>query len=90
MPPHIYIERFDRALLGQLGLTTENAASSPDAYVRVPRNREALYRGTVLCRGLPVADVLQVWLDVSAYPARGKEQARELRRRALGSLFTGE
>jgi len=30
-----------------------------------------------------VCDVLQVWLDVSAHPARGSAQAEEIRRRVL-------
>jgi hypothetical protein len=37
--------------------------------------------------GLPLSDVLQVWLDVSAHPARGREQAAEIRRQALAPLF---
>jgi hypothetical protein len=36
---------------------------------------------------LPVSDVLQVWLDTSAHPARGQEQADEIRRRVLKPLF---
>ena len=33
--------------------------------------------------GLPVSDVLQVWLDVSAHPARGREQADVIYRRVI-------
>ncbi|AJG18971.1 hypothetical protein [Cupriavidus basilensis] len=35
-------------------------------------------RGDVFRDGIPVADVIQTWLDVSAHLARGAEQAAEL------------
>jgi hypothetical protein len=40
-----------------------------------------------LREGVPVADILQVWLDVAAHPARGAAQAEEIRRRALAAIF---
>jgi len=36
---------------------------------------------------VPVADILQVWLDISSHPSRGKAQAEEIRRRALAPIF---
>jgi hypothetical protein len=33
--------------------------------------------------GVPVADIVQVWLDVSNHPARGKEQAEQIWKRVL-------
>lgn len=86
-PPHIYLERAERASLQQLGLSTENASHKADAYVRVPENPEAVFRAAVTRKGVPVCDVLQVWLDVSGHPARGPEQADEIRRRVLGPLL---
>ena len=86
-PPHIYLERLDLDVLEQFGLTTGGTESRIDAYVRIPANREAVFRPVVLCSGLPVSDVVQVWLDVYTHPARGQEQAGQIRRRVLKPLF---
>jgi hypothetical protein len=37
--------------------------------------------------GFLVSDAIQIWLDVSAHRARGREQADEIRRRVLKPLF---
>jgi hypothetical protein len=87
VPPSFYLENLDRDLLSRLGLSPEMAGRSPDVYARVPADCESVFRAAVLREGVPVADILQVWLDVSANPARGAEQAREIRRRALGAIF---
>lgn len=87
VPPHIYLERLDLDVLRQLGLSLEDADRRADAYICLPANREAVFRAAVRRGGLPVSDVLQVWLDVSGHPARGRGQADEIRKRALGSLF---
>jgi len=40
---------------------------------------------------VPVADVIQCWLDVSSHPARGAEQAAFIWKRVLGpALASGE
>ncbi|WP_280640424.1 hypothetical protein [Cupriavidus pinatubonensis] len=36
--------------------------------------------------GIPVTDIIQTWLDVSAHPARGAEQAAELGHRILANV----
>jgi hypothetical protein len=36
--------------------------------------------------GLPVSDILQVWLDVADHPSRGGAQAHEIWRRVLAPL----
>jgi hypothetical protein len=87
VPPHIYLERFDPDVLQRLGFSAENAAHRADAYVRVPACAEAVFRPAVERDGVPVSDILQVWLDVSSHPSRGQEQADQIRRRALGPLF---
>jgi len=74
-PPHIYLERPDLDVLQRLCLSPEDADRRADAYIRVPVNKEAVFRPAVRRDGLPVSDILQVWLDVSAHPARGQEQA---------------
>ena len=86
-PPHLYLERLDLDVLERLGLSVEDSDRRADIYIRIPSNREAIFRPSVLRDGLPVSDALQVWLDTSAHPARGREQAGEIRRRVLKPLF---
>lgn len=85
--PHIYLERLTLDSLNRLGLLVDRSDRPADVYIRIPLNREAIFRPSVTRKGVPVSDILQVWLDVSTYPARGREQADEIRRRVLAPLF---
>lgn len=87
VPPHLYIEKLGPAALQPLGLSMEAVNEPPDVYVRVPASRESLFRGAVSREGVPVSDVLQVWLDISAHPARGAEQSELIYRRVLRPLL---
>ena len=87
VPSHIYLERLTLDSLNRLGLAIDHSDRPSDVYIRIPANREAVFRAVVMRDGVPVSDVLQAWLDVSAHPARGREQAREIRRRILMPLF---
>jgi Holliday junction resolvase len=86
-PPHIYLERLTLDSLKRLGLAIDHSDRPADVIIRVPVNREAIFRASVMREGVQVSDVLQVWLDVSTHPARGREQAREIRRLVLKPLF---
>jgi hypothetical protein len=70
-----------------MGLSPEGAEQKPDVYVRVPVFRESVFRAAVIRDGAPVADILQVWLDVGSHPARGQEQAEEIRHRVLAPII---
>jgi hypothetical protein len=85
--PHIYLQRPDANALRQLGLSAQDAERRPDLYIRAPKKGEAIFRAAVTRDGLPVSDILQVWLDVSTHPARGKEQAAQIWRRVLAACF---
>ncbi|KVE03999.1 hypothetical protein [Burkholderia anthina] len=61
----------------------------PDLVLQQPGFPQSLGRGVVYRNGLPVTDIIQVWLDVSAHPARGAEQAAELEHGVLANV-TGE
>ena len=87
VPPHIYLEGLNLDSLKRLGITVDRSNRAADLYIRIPRNREALFRASVKVADVPVSDVLQVYLDVSNHPARGREQASEIRRLALKPLF---
>jgi hypothetical protein len=90
VPPYFYLEDLDREVLNRMGLSPEGAEQKPDVYARVPVFRESVFRGVVVRDGVPVADILQVWLDVSSHPSRGGAQAEEIRRRALAPIFEGK
>jgi hypothetical protein len=85
--PHIYLERPEAEALRQLGLTVDDAERHADVCVRIPKNGVAVFRALVRRDGVPVSDILQVWLDVSNHPARGKEQAEQIWRRVLARSF---
>ncbi len=90
VPPHLYLEQLDSEALARFGLRVADTVEGADVIVRVPANRESVFRACTKHEGVFVSDVVQVWLDVSTHPSRGREQAAEIRRRALGPLFGKE
>jgi hypothetical protein len=85
--PYLYLERLNAEVLRDLGLSGNAQEEIADLYVRIPGNRESVFRGVVRKDGVPVSDILQVWLDVSQHPSRGKEQADLIWRRILSSAL---
>ncbi|MBV9180607.1 MAG: hypothetical protein JO356_04790 [Acidobacteria bacterium] len=88
--PHLYIERLDKDALRELGLSLEATGRQPDLFLRIPRKPESVFRAAVEHDGVPASDILQVWLDVSNHPARGKSQAELLRKRVLSHVLDKE
>src|SRR5215470_14085964 len=85
--PYLYLERLNAAVLKGLGLSGNAEEEEADLHVRIPGNRESAFRGVVPKDGVPVSDILQVWLDVSQHPSRGKEQAELIWRKILSPAF---
>jgi hypothetical protein len=85
--PHLYLEHISQDVLEGLGLSANGAEKQADIFVRVPGNRETVFRGVVRRDGVPVSDILQVWLDVAQHPARGREQGDIIYRRILAPVF---
>ena len=85
--PYLYLERLNAEVLKDLGLSGNAEEGVADLYVRIPGNHESVFRGVVRKDGVPVSDILQVWLDVSQHPSRGKEQADFIWRRILSSAL---
>jgi hypothetical protein len=85
--PYLYLERLNAEVLKDLGLSGNAEEEIADLYVRIPGKRESVFRGVVRKDGVPVSDILQVWLDVSQHPSRGKEQADLIWRRILSSAL---
>jgi hypothetical protein len=88
---HLYVRHFEPELLERLGLALVVEGQQPDLFLQVARWPESLFRASVGVKGVPVADVIQCWLDVSGEPARGAEQAAFIWRRVLGpAIARGE
>jgi hypothetical protein len=85
--PYLYLERLNAEVLKDLGLSGDAGEKEADLYLRIPGNRESVFRGIVRKDGVPVSDILQVWLDVGQHPSRGKEQADLIWRKILSSAF---
>jgi len=86
--PHLYVESRDLGVLRQLGLAPAQHGEPADVMVRLAPRSQSIFRSSVQVDGVPVADVIQVWLDVHNHPARGRQQAHEIRRRVLAPLFS--
>jgi hypothetical protein len=89
VPPVLYVDRVDSELMEQLGISKESAERA-DLYLRIPAHKESVFRAAVDHNGVPASDALQVWLDVSKHPSRGKEQADRLRERILSPILGNE
>ena len=85
--PYLYVERMKGDVLKDLGLSVDSSEEKADIYVRVPGDRESVFRGAVRKDGVPVSDILQVWLDVGQHPSRGREQADFIWRKVLSPVF---
>jgi hypothetical protein len=81
---HVYVRRPEPQLLERLGLAVAERGRAGDVVVRVARWPESLFRAAVRVHRVPVADVIQCWLDVASHPARGAEQAEFIWKRVLG------
>ena len=84
VPPHVYLQRLGPSnVAAWKNLVPAAQGAVPDLILRQARAPQSIFRGSVRVDDQSVSDVLQVWLDVSAHPSRGKEQADLIRRRVL-------
>jgi hypothetical protein len=90
VPPHVYVHRVQRgALAAWRNLRDCLPGEPPDIIVRQAPAPQSVFRGLVRPGGLAASDVLQVWVDVGAHPARGREQAELIRKRVLRRVIEG-
>lgn len=90
VPPYVYVRRLGPASLSAWKNLAHVAPSEqPDVIVRQAPSPESVFRGVVRPRGVASCDILQVWLDVSAHPSRGQEQADLILKRVLKPLIQG-
>lgn len=69
------------------GLVPSAPGEAPQLILKQANAPESLFRGAVRVSDVLVADVLQVWLDASAHPSRGAEQADFLRHGVLAGVL---
>jgi hypothetical protein len=90
VPPYVYVPRLPRL---DRDAWKELMPASPgeplDLILKKPWAPQSVFRGAVHLDGMAVSDVLQVWLDVSAHPSRGEEQAELIHRKILGDIIEG-
>ena len=86
-PVHIYIDALRPERLPDAGLSPSPAGHPASVLLRVPAAKETVFRGVVTVDDLVVTDVLQVWLDTSPHPARGKEQADLIGRHVIKPMI---
>lgn len=92
LPPHVYMAKESLGVADPAGpspLLPARPGEVPDLIIRVPSAPQSVFRGRVAVDGLPCCDIVQIWLDVSAHPARGAEQAEIIERRILGPVIAG-
>jgi len=87
VPPHVYVPKWDG--LDPKAWAVFPAAAKPDFILREAKAPHSIFRGMVRADGVPVCDAIQVWLDVSSHPSRGKEQADLIYRKVLSPIVEG-
>ena len=88
--PHVFVERLPRLNNSAWRGLVPAAQNEPfDLVLRQAPAPKSLFRGAVYQDGIAIADVLQIWLDVSAHPSRGQEQAELIRKKVLRNVIEG-
>ena len=91
VPPHVYVERVQPSnLAAWKNLRPCEPGEPPDVVLRQAPSPQSVFRGVVRPDGAAACDVIQIWVDVAAHPARGPEQAALIRQRVLGSIISRE
>ena len=86
--PYVYVERIGLASLSAWkNLRPCESGERPDLILRQAPAPQSVFRGLVRPDGMASCDVLQVWVDVSSHPSRGREQADLIRKRVLGKVI---
>jgi hypothetical protein len=87
VPPRLYLESLDRAVLTRVRLSPEGAEFRPDLFVRQPVFRKSVFEAAVTRDGALVSDIIQIWLDITSPPAHDNALADQIRQRALAKIF---
>jgi hypothetical protein len=91
VPPYVYVERIRPAnLAAWKNLRPCESSERPDIVLRQAPAPQSVFRGLVRPDGIASCDVLQVWVDVSSHPSRGREQADLIRKKVLNRVIGGK
>lgn len=75
VPPYVYVHKLPKVGASEWSGLMAHPSERPDLILRQASFPQSTFRGAVNHNGLLVADILQVWLDVTNHPTRGSEQA---------------
>jgi hypothetical protein len=90
VPPYVYVQRLGPASVAAWkNVVPAEPGEQPDIILRQAPAPQSVFRGLVKVNGMPVCDILQIWLDVSSHPSRGQEQAELIRDRVLDAVIRG-
>lgn len=88
VPPHLYLPKLTPTAFSHLpGMAHAAPGEVPHLLLREAPSLHAVFRAAVPTDDGLATDALQTWLDVSAHPTRGREQADVIERRALRRLL---
>lgn len=87
VPPHLYVRRIASTKTDWPGLIPAGPGEQPQVILKQVSAPESVFRGAVRIDDVLVSDVLQLWLDASAHPSRGAEQADLLRHTILSKVL---
>lgn len=88
VPPYIYVSKLPRPDDDKWKELVRAAPSgAPDLILRQASSPKSVFRGAVHRDGMVISDIIQVWLDVSAHPSRGEEQAELIHRKVLSQII---
>ena len=91
VPPYVYVQRIRSADLASFkNLRQCEPGEPPDVILRQAPAPKSVFRGMVSANGMAACDVVQVGLDVSSHPSRGREPAELIRRKGLGQIIEGK
>lgn len=92
VPPYVLVDQpyilpsGPDAAVGARNMIRSGQADPVHLVVRIPKAPRSVFRGVVRPGDAASADIIQVWLDVSEHPARGREQADLIWREWLSPL----
>ena len=83
---HLYYSGEPSVLMEELQLVRSDNPVAPVVLLQ-PKHRRSVFGGVSRVDGVPVCDILQVYLDLYHLPDRGREQADFVYERILGPLI---
>ncbi|TBR36472.1 MULTISPECIES: hypothetical protein [Dyella] len=88
-PPVLYMQRLQAPPSYWTGLVPSKPGEEAQLILKQAPAPQSLFRAAVRIDEVMVSDVIQIWLDASANPARGMEQADFLKHGVLSQVLEG-